>query len=76
MQVNVFISAVEHDGSPTQMLVLPFGPEAAIPRHLQHIDWRYFATTFAGDSVIGAEKAEVEVALTSEGYLLTQPGSI
>lgn len=76
MQVNVFISPVDHTGLPTQMLVLPFGPEAAIPKHLQHVDWRYFASTVAGDSVIGAEKGEVEVALASDGYLLTRPGSI
>ncbi|MBJ3784015.1 hypothetical protein [Devosia sediminis] len=71
MQVNVFISPPEHNGSPTQVLVLPAGPEASIPKHLQHIDWRYFATTVAGDSVIGADKGEVEVALASQGYLVT-----
>jgi hypothetical protein len=76
MQVNVFVSEVKQDGSPTNLLVLPFGPEAVIPHHLHHIEWRYFATTDSGDSTIGRNKKEVEAALASDGFLLSEPGSI
>lgn len=70
MQVNVFVSEVRQDGGPTQMLVLPFGPEAAIPTHLQGIEWRYFATTEADDRIINVPPGEVEVALAADGYLV------
>ena len=73
MQVNVFISEVKQDGELTQMLVLPTGPSAAIPAHLQHRSWRYFATTDADDQCIGLPKGEVGVALSVAEYLLTTP---
>lgn len=73
MQVNVFISEIEHEGERTQMLVLPTGPEAMIPNHLQHRNWRYFATTDADDQCIGMPKGEVGVALSVADYLLTTP---
>ncbi|QQR38025.1 hypothetical protein [Devosia rhizoryzae] len=73
MQVNVFISEVQQDGERTQMLVLPTGPAAAIPIHLQDRNWRYFATTDADDQCIGLPKGEVSVALSVAEYLLTTP---
>jgi hypothetical protein len=73
VQVNVFVSEVEHDGSPTAMLVLPFGPEAAIPEHLRKVDWRYLATAEADDALIGLGREGVEAALAADGYVLTTP---
>lgn len=73
MQVNVFISEVKQNGEPTQMLVLPYGPEALIPSHLRHLEWRYFATAEADDRIIGLPPGEVEVALATSGYVLTSP---
>jgi hypothetical protein len=73
MQVNVFVSEVRQDGEPTQMLVLPFGPEAAIPAHLQGTEWRYFATTEADDKIINLPQGEVEVAIAADGYLVVTP---
>ncbi len=73
MQVNVFVSQVHQDGSPTQTLILPAVPEAAIPKHLQNIEWRYFVTTDSSDSVIGAYPSELENSLNIDGYMvLTQ----
>ena len=73
MQVNVFVSEVKQDGQPTVMLVLPTGPEAAIPAHLRDVQWRYFATTDAGDEVIGVPGRSVELALAADGYVLVTP---
>lgn len=72
MQVNAFVSEVQQDGVPTQMLVLPYGPEAAIPAHLRAIEWRYFATTEA-DNIIGLRAGEVEVAMAERGYAIVKP---
>ncbi|MFD2646377.1 hypothetical protein ACFSX5_01055 [Devosia albogilva] len=73
MQVNVYVSELHQDGQPTQMLVLPFGPDAAIPAHLQNMQWRYFATTEVDDRIIGLTRGEVEVALHRDGYLIVTP---
>lgn len=73
MQVNVFISEVQPDGEPAAVLVLPYGPVAAIPTHLQDVVWRYFATTEADDKIIGLGREGVEAAIASDGYVLTVP---
>jgi hypothetical protein len=73
MQVNIFVSEVIQDGQPSTMLVLPVGPDAKIPKHLQNIEWRYLATTEADDRIIGMERGEVEVAISTDGYLVTKP---
>jgi hypothetical protein len=73
MQVNVFVSKVEQDGSPTSMLVLPISAEAAIPKHLQGVEWRYLATTDTADEVIGLGRQGVEAAIAADGYVLTSP---
>lgn len=73
MQVNVFVSEVKQNGEPTSMLVLPAGPEAAIPKHLQDIEWRYLATTDAGDTLIGYSRESIEFLMTTDGYFLTTP---
>jgi hypothetical protein len=73
VQVNVYVSEVHQHGLPTQMLVLPFGPEAKIPVHLQDVQWRHFATTEADDQIIGLTRGAVEVALACDGYLLLSP---
>ncbi len=70
MQVNVFISRARQDGSPTQTLILPAVPDAVIPKHLQNIEWRYFATTDCSDSLLRAHPSEILNALNSVGYMV------
>jgi hypothetical protein len=73
MRVNVFVSEVRQDGEATQLLVLPYGPLAVIPTHLQGIEWRYFATTEADDKIIGLHPGEVEIAIQEVGYAVVTP---
>ena len=71
MQVNVFISEVKQDGTAPTILVLPATAHAGIPRHLQDIEWRYFATTEADDKLLNTAPGEVEDAIARDGYLVT-----
>lgn len=73
MRVNVFISEVQQNGTAAQMLVLPYGPEATIPAHLQHMGWRHLAVAEADDKIIGLTKGEVEAGLARDGYLMLAP---
>lgn len=73
MQVNVMISEGRQDGEPIQMLVLPYGPQATIPSHVRHLQWRCLATAEAGDQIIGLPPGAVEAALAATGYVLTMP---
>ena len=73
MQVNVFLSEVKQDGQHTQMLVLPYGPLAAIPGHLLGIEWRYFATAESDDRLIGLAAGEVEIEIAAHGYVVVTP---
>ena len=72
MQVNVFISEIAEGQSP-QLLVLPLGPEAVIPRHLQEYEWRHFATTLTADKLLGAPAALIEADIARDGYSLVSP---
>ncbi|WP_297105612.1 hypothetical protein [uncultured Devosia sp.] len=72
MQVNVFISAGTEE-NPPKLLVLPLGPEAAIPRHLQGTEWRHFATTMTDDRLLGARAADIEADIAANGYALVAP---
>lgn len=72
MQVNVFI-AKANDGAARTLLVLPHGPMASIPRHLQGADWVYFATTTTDDKLIGAAAETVEAGIARDGYALVSP---
>jgi hypothetical protein len=44
-----------------------------VPHHLQDIEWRYFATTDAGDKIIGLPREGLEAAISADGYVLTTP---
>jgi len=70
MQVNVFISAVQHNSAAPTFLLLPLRPQANIPKHLQGVEWRYLTTTEADDSIIGMAPADVEAAVVRDGYLV------
>lgn len=72
MQVNVFIANATHGGTKT-LLVLPYGPLASIPRHLQGAEWSYFATTTTNDKLMGATAATVEEGIAQHGYALVSP---
>lgn len=74
MQVNVLIARATEDEAPT-LLVLPYGPQAAIPRHLQGLEWRHFATTMTDDKLIGAPTESVEQSIARDGYALVAPTS-
>ena len=60
-------------GAAKTLLVLPYGPMASIPRHLQGADWSYFATTTTGDKLMGAPAATVEAGIAQHGYVLVSP---
>jgi|TARA_R100000365_G_C2731566_1_gene61737 hypothetical protein len=72
MQVNVFISETKGQGPPA-LLVMPYSPMVAIPRHLQGMPWRHLAITAADDKLLGAPAAQIEAAISEAGYALVQP---
>jgi len=72
MRVNVFISDQSGD-EPLRLLVLSVGPEAVIPRHLQHLEWRHFATTMTDDKLLGASSSDIEKAIAKQGFALVSP---
>jgi hypothetical protein len=72
MQVNVLISDTVGNGAPA-LLVLPYTPLAAIPRHLQGMSWRHLAITASGDKLLGASADVIEAAVSECGYALVQP---
>ena len=72
MRVNVFV-ATDDGKSPHDLLVLPYGPMAGIPAHLQHLDWRNLATTLTDDKLLGKGAAEIEAAIARDGYALVAP---
>ena len=74
MQVVVFISKANRRKSPAPiLLILPDDPAAAIPRHLQPIEWSYFATVSVTDALLGAPPEEVANDLERNGYSLVSP---
>lgn len=71
MQVIVFISRdPDHEGHVPSLLVLPDRAEAAIPKHLQGIEWRYFATTATTDRLLAKSRVDIERELEAEGYAI------
>lgn len=71
MRVNVFIA--QNDGqAPHELLVLPYGPLAGIPRHLKHLDWRNLATTLSDDKLLGRSGANIQADIARQGYSLVQ----
>lgn len=71
MQVIVFISRdPEHEGHVPSLLVLPDRADAAIPKHLQGLEWRYFATTSTTDRLLAKSRVNVERELETEGYAI------
>ncbi|WIJ26577.1 hypothetical protein [Devosia sp. RR2S18] len=69
--MNVFIA--HHSGEEPELLVLPYGPMAAIPRHLQKIDWRHMAVTGAGDRLLGATEDKIKAEIAISGYAIVRP---
>ncbi|AVF02923.1 MULTISPECIES: hypothetical protein [Devosia] len=72
MQVNVFVSKAS-EGEEPALLILPYGPAAAIPPHLQGLEWRHLAITSPEDKLIGADTGEIEVSIAEHGYALVKP---
>lgn len=72
MQVNVFISDAREGEAPT-LLVLPYGPMAAIPRHLQGLEWRHLAITSPQDKLLGAAPEVIEAGIVENGYAVVRP---
>ena len=73
MQVNVFISTPAAVDEVPSLLVLPYGPAAAIPRHLQGLEWRHLATTMSDDKLLGASAADVQQRIERDGYAVVAP---
>lgn len=74
MQVNLLIAKAAEDEAPT-LLLLPYGPQAANPRHLQGLERRNFATNMTDDRLIGAPTESVEQSIARDGYALVAPTS-
>mgnify|MGYP004543734035 CR=1 FL=1 len=72
MQVNIFIARDDRQ-TPHKLLVLPFGPNAAIPQQLQHLDWQHFVTTLTDDKLLGASAKTIEIDIARSGFAVVQP---
>jgi hypothetical protein len=72
MQVNVFIKEIRVGEEPT-LLVLPYGPSSAIPKHLRGIEWRNLAVTSSSDSLLGASDEAIRGAISLDGYAIVRP---
>lgn len=72
MQVNVFISEINEGEEPT-LLVLPYGPLAAIPTHIQGLEWRNLAVASSTDSLLGESEEVIKAAISEKGYALVKP---
>lgn len=69
MQVMVFISkAVDNPGHQPTLLALPPSPTAAIPKHLQHLEWTYYAEMDAEDVSLGGKAARIDQLIEKNGY--------
>lgn len=69
MQVMVFISkAAENPGHRPTLLALPSNAKSSIPRHLQHLDWTYYAEMSSDDVSLGGQAAEIDKVITRDGY--------
>ncbi|WIJ24014.1 hypothetical protein [Devosia sp. RR2S18] len=69
--MNVFIG--HRSGEQPELLVLPYGPMAAIPPHLQTLEWRHMATTGAGDRLLGATEDKIKAEIAISGYAVVRP---
>ncbi len=72
MQVNVLIARGGEEFAP-ELLVLPYGPMAAIPRHLQALDWRHLAVTMTDDKLLGAAGPRIRADIAQNEYAVVQP---
>lgn len=70
MQVNVFIA--RNGESRQTLLVMPYGPVAAIPDHLQHQNWRSLATTTSDDVLLQGNHDTICEELRRYGFALLQ----
>jgi len=75
VQVIVFISRdpANQQAHAPMLLVLPDRADAAIPKHLQGMDWRYFATTSTDDRLLAKSRIDVAQELEAQGYALLDP---
>jgi hypothetical protein len=73
MQVMVLISKTNGNEQRPTLLVLRDHPGAAIPRHLQPVEWTYFATVAVDDALLGAPPEAVVADIERQGYALVSP---
>ena len=73
MQVMVLISKTNGTAQKPTLLVLRNDPGAAIPRHLQPVEWTYFATVAVDDKLLGAPPEAVLADIERQGYSLVSP---
>lgn len=69
MRVMVFISkASENPGHKPTLLALPPSPRTSIPKHLQHLEWTYYAEMDSSDVSLGGKAAGVDQLIRENGY--------
>src|SRR5690606_6794370 len=73
MQVNVFISKPVGGNDLPTLVVLPYEPLAAVPRHLRGMEWDYLATTSPADKLIGATATAMGDGIARDGYVRVSP---
>lgn len=73
MQVLVLISKANGSEQRPTLLVLRNESDAAIPKHLQTVEWIYFATVAIDDKLLGAPPEAVAADLERQGYALVSP---
>lgn len=74
MQVNVYISQTD-TAEKYQLLVIPFGANAAIPDDLQHIAWRHLAMTRLDDRLLATAEPMIRAQMDINGYGLVRLAS-
>lgn len=70
MQVNVFITRLNR-----QLLVLPYGPQTAVPLHLRHLRWYDLATTRTDDRLLARSASQIEADIKAQGFAVVTPST-
>ena len=69
MRVMVFIAkAADNLGREPTLLILPPHPGTSIPRHLQGLEWTYYAEMDDQDDSLGGPKGKIGEMIAKHGY--------
>lgn len=72
MQLNVFVTDDGTEFGTGPLLFLPTVPEAILPAHPRALEWRYFATIEAGDSLLATDREAALAAIHDDGHYIAQ----